>query len=137
MSWRWYRSRTRSRSSNVHLSRCRRWDRRWLLSDAEERSRESGIGDLNLRHESSSLRDETRLWSDSIDLHIINELSWKFSECFCGELDRIVETVEGNELDDISLGSLWTRSQKLVITVENIHLCEICVSYSYDDDGHR
>lgn len=121
------------------LGRRTRGDSSSLLrstTNTEHGTRHDLVGDLDLSDESGSLRGQTRLGLYLVDLHVVDELTRQFSERFGSELHRIVVTVEGNELDNIALGHFSTRSQEVIITIQNVHLRKIGITNSNDDDRH-
>lgn len=49
----------------------------------------------------------------------------------------MLKVTEGHELDNVSEdGFSFGRAQNAVIAIQHLHITEVCVAYSHNDNGH-
>lgn len=68
--------------------------------------------------------------------HVTYELFRNLTKnLLCQETDVTLKIFIGNELNNIAISYLSVAiDQIIVISVENVHVCEICVADSHDDN---
>lgn len=63
--------------------------------------------------------------------------SAKSNKCYQLMMTYIFKLPERHKLDNVSHGGFaCQRAQTSIVSVQELHRCEVCVAYSNDDDGH-
>jgi len=75
------------------------------------------------------------VWSDVLRFEIVGQLARDLGQNFLGELDSVLEISVRDELNDISFSVLLISFgvERLIVSVESIHLVEVGVAYTYND----
>jgi len=79
------------------------------------------------------------VWSDVLRFEIVGQLARDLGQNFLGELDSVLEISVRDELNDISHSVLLISFgvERLIVSVESIHLVEVGVAYTYNDYTDR
>jgi hypothetical protein len=110
-----------------------------VLEVAGELAWHQGLAHWKLLFELISLHFIARKWMNSSLAHELEQLARQFHQCFlCQKMRVVFKLVEGNELNDISLGVLVPSSTEkgLVVTIKCLHVWEVSISNTNNDNGH-
>lgn len=74
-------------------------------------------------------------WRFADDAHVLHYLPWELGKQFLGkEISAHLHIPKWHELHDVSWGHYSFAAIKAIISVQTIHVAEISISYSDDDD---